>query len=143
MFNNLGNDVFANPGKYGLSDSDIARYQNAVKTNQGLGHDKGPDPDHPRPVMLGADDPLAFNGKGRAAIAIGNPDRTQNAAVIVPPPRLHPNRRVINKGGVMAIMCWTGCSSARSGTSVCDHRCCGRAFKPTEGNDGWPLRPER
>ncbi|HUO39218.1 MAG TPA: alpha/beta hydrolase, partial [Mycobacterium sp.] len=79
-----GNDVFANPHKYGLSAGDITRYQNAVKTNQGVEHDKGADPDHPRPVMLWAYDPLAYGGKGRAAIAIGNPDRAQNTAVIVP-----------------------------------------------------------
>jgi hydrolase family protein/alpha/beta hydrolase family protein len=84
VLNDQGNDVFANPGKYGLSPADITRYQNAVKTNQGVEHDKGPDPDHPRPVLLWAYDPLAFNGKGRAAIAIGNPDRSQNTAVIVP-----------------------------------------------------------
>ena len=34
--------------------------------------------------MLWAYDPLAFNGKGRAAIAIGNPDKSRNTAVIVP-----------------------------------------------------------
>jgi Alpha/beta hydrolase len=82
--NNVDNDVFTNPGKYGLSATGITRYQNAVKTNQGLDHDKGTNPDHPRPVMLWAYDPLAFNGKGRAAIAIGNPDRARNTAVIVP-----------------------------------------------------------
>ena len=80
---NANNDVFANPGKYGLTDTDITRYQNAVKTNEGLEHDRG-DAKDPRPVMLWAYDPLAFNGKGRAAIAIGNPDRSRNTAVIVP-----------------------------------------------------------
>ncbi len=79
-----GNDVLANPGKYGLSTDDITRYQNAVKTNQDVEHDKGPDANHPRPVLLWAYDPLAFDGKGRAAIAIGNPDRARNTAVIVP-----------------------------------------------------------
>jgi hypothetical protein len=67
-----------------LSSSDGIRYQNAVKTNQGLEHDRGPDPDHPRPVMLWAYDPMAFAGKGRTAIAIGNPDKSQNTAVVVP-----------------------------------------------------------
>ncbi|KAA1244172.1 hypothetical protein F0Q45_25095, partial [Mycobacterium simiae] len=33
---NVGNDVFNNPATYGLSAADISRYQNAVKTNQGL-----------------------------------------------------------------------------------------------------------
>ena len=77
------NDVFSNPEKYGLTATDITRYQNAVKTNQGLEHDRG-DPNNPRPVLLWAYDPLAFNGKGRAAIAIGNPDKSRNTAVIVP-----------------------------------------------------------
>jgi hypothetical protein len=34
--------------------------------------------------MLWAYDPLAFDGKGRAAIAVGNPDKSRNTAVIVP-----------------------------------------------------------
>src|SRR5208283_4623160 len=76
--------VFADSGKYGLSATDVTRYQNAVWTNQGLDRDKGTDSDRPRPVVLWAYDPLAFNGKGRAAIAIGNPDKTQNTAVVVP-----------------------------------------------------------
>jgi Alpha/beta hydrolase len=84
VLNNRDNDMFTDPGKYGLSAADITRYQNAVKTNQGIEHDKGPDKDHPRPVSLWAYDPLAFGGKGRAAIAIGNLDRAQNTAVIVP-----------------------------------------------------------
>ncbi len=78
-----GNDVFTHPEMYGLTATDVARYQNAVKTNEGLNHDRG-DPKNPRPVTLWAYDPLAFNGKGRAAIAIGNPDKSRNTAVIVP-----------------------------------------------------------
>jgi len=77
------NDIITNPEKYGLTSADITRYQNAVKTNEGLDHDRG-DPKNPRPVMVWAYDPLAFNGKGRAAIAIGNPDKSRNTAVIVP-----------------------------------------------------------
>ena len=34
--------------------------------------------------MLWAYDPLAFNGQGRAAIAIDNPDEAENIAVVVP-----------------------------------------------------------
>ncbi|MBV8789999.1 MAG: hypothetical protein JOZ00_25370 [Mycobacterium sp.] len=67
-----------------LSSTDVLRYQNAVKTKQGLEHDRGSDPDHPRPAMLWAYDPMAFAGKGRTAIAIGNPDKSQNTAVVVP-----------------------------------------------------------
>ena len=79
----VNNDVFTNPEKYGLTATDITRYQNAVKTNKGLEHDRG-DSKNPRPVMLWAYDPLAFNGKGRVAIAIGYPDKARNTAVIVP-----------------------------------------------------------
>jgi hypothetical protein len=81
--NNVNNDVFTNPEKYGLEATDITRYQNAAKTDRGLEHDRG-DPKNPRPVMLWSYDPLAFDGKGRAAIAIGNPDKSRNTAVIVP-----------------------------------------------------------
>jgi hypothetical protein len=76
-------DVLRDPGKYGLSATDITRYQNADQTKQGLDHDAG-DPLRPNPVYLFAYDPLAFSGKGRAAIAIGNPDLAKNTAVIVP-----------------------------------------------------------
>ncbi len=76
-------DVVRDPGKYGLSAADITRYQNADQTKQGLDHDAG-DPLRPNPVYLFAYDPLAFGGKGRAAIAIGNPDLAKNTAVIVP-----------------------------------------------------------
>lgn len=76
-------DVMRDPGKYGLSATDITRYQNANETKQGLDHDAG-DPLHPNPVYLFAYDPTAFGGKGRAAVAIGNPDTAKNTAVIVP-----------------------------------------------------------
>lgn len=79
--NNLGADVFTHPGDYGLCATDITRYQNAVKTNDFLERDEKPDG---LPVMLWAYDALAFNGKGRAAIAIGDPDKARNTAVIVP-----------------------------------------------------------
>ena len=76
--------VLANPGMYGLSATDVARYTNAVKTRDGLNYDRGPEGPNQRPVMLWAYDPLAFTGWGKAAIAIGNPDYARNAAVIVP-----------------------------------------------------------
>jgi hypothetical protein len=82
--NNRNADVFTNPGDYGLCAADITRYQNAVKTNDFLERDKKSDLPEGLPVMLWAYDPLAFNGKGRAAIAIGNPDKSRNTAVIVP-----------------------------------------------------------
>ncbi|OMC30687.1 hypothetical protein A5739_01345 [Mycobacterium colombiense] len=79
--NNRDADVFTHPGDYGLCATDITRYQNAVKTHDFLERDEKPDG---LPVMLWAYDALAFNGKGRAAIAIGNPDKARNTAVIVP-----------------------------------------------------------
>lgn len=105
--NNVSADeVAANPGRYGLSENDITRYQNAKKTQEGLIHQmtgsnelKGPDGqprrysdvtaeermrENWRPTMLWAYDPQAFDGKGRAAVAIGNPDKAVNTAVIVP-----------------------------------------------------------
>ncbi len=77
-------DVVRDPAKYGLTATDITRYQNADQTKQGLDHDAGTDPRHPNPTFLFAYNPLAFGGKGRAAIAIGNPDTAKNTAVIVP-----------------------------------------------------------
>ncbi|AFC51493.1 hypothetical protein OCO_51310 [Mycobacterium intracellulare MOTT-02] len=82
--NNRDADVFANPAEYGLCVTDITRYQNAVKTNDFLTRDEGSAPQHGLPIMLWAYDPLAFGGKGRAAIAIGNPDKSRNTAVMVP-----------------------------------------------------------
>ncbi|OSC26132.1 hypothetical protein B8W69_17025 [Mycobacterium vulneris] len=79
--NNRDADVFTHPGDYGLCATDITRYQNAVKTNDFLERDEEHDG---VPTMLWAYDPLAFNGKGRAAVAIGNPDKARNTAVIVP-----------------------------------------------------------
>jgi hypothetical protein len=77
-------EVLRDPAKYGLTPTAITRYQNADQTKQGLDHDAGNDPVHPNPTFLFAYDPLAFGGKGRAAIAIGNPDTAKNTAVIVP-----------------------------------------------------------
>lgn len=75
--------MLRDPAKFGLSATDVTRYQNANETKLGLDHDAG-DPLHPKPVYLFAYDPTAFGGKGRAAIAIGNPDTAKNTAVIVP-----------------------------------------------------------
>jgi Alpha/beta hydrolase len=63
---------------------DDVRYRNAVQVQQGLDHDRGADPGNQRPVLLWAYDPLAFDGHGRAAIAIGDPDYAEDIAVIVP-----------------------------------------------------------
>jgi Hydrolase N-terminal helical domain/Alpha/beta hydrolase len=77
-------DVLAKPGMYGLSAVDVTRYGNATNTRGGLNDNSGPEGLNRRPVMLWAYDPLAFHGRGRAAIAIGNPDYARNTAVIVP-----------------------------------------------------------
>ncbi len=78
--------VLANPGFYGLSADDVTRYNNALKVQEGMNHQRGgnPDPARQRPVMLWKYEPLADNGQGRAAIAIGNPDYADNTSVIVP-----------------------------------------------------------
>ena len=76
--------VMKNPALYGLSNDDIVRCRNAGQTKRGLDHDRGSDPGNPRPVMLWAYEPSAFNGQGRAAIAIGNPDGAEDIAVVVP-----------------------------------------------------------
>lgn len=93
-------EVTANPGRYGLSENDITRYHNAGRTQDGLLHQLGAPDDETRryseigeqerrdknwrPTMLWAYDPQAFDGKGRAAVSIGNPDKAANTAVIVP-----------------------------------------------------------
>lgn len=82
--NNRDADVFTCPWEYGLCGIDIARYRNAVKTNDFLARDELSDAPRGLPIMLWAYDPLAFDGKGRAAVAIGNPDRSRNTAVMVP-----------------------------------------------------------
>jgi hypothetical protein len=74
-------DVMRDPGEYGLTATDITRYQNADQTKQGLDYDSA---GGRNPVFLFAYDPTAFGGKGRAAIALGNPDWAKNTSVIVP-----------------------------------------------------------
>src|SRR6476661_3717767 len=78
--------VLADPKFYGLSADDVTRYNNAVKVQQGMDHQRGddPDPSRQRPVMLWKYEPLADGVQGRAAIAIGNPDYADNTTVIVP-----------------------------------------------------------
>ena len=73
-------DVKADPGKYGLSPTDVDRYANAVEVKKGLDKDiEG----KPRKYLL-AYDPEAFHGEGRAAIAYNNPDESKDIAVVVP-----------------------------------------------------------
>jgi Alpha/beta hydrolase len=67
-----------------LSPTDAKRYRNAVRTRDGLKYDTESGGPNQRPVMLWAYDPVAFNGRGKAAIAIGNPDYARNTALLVP-----------------------------------------------------------
>ncbi|MEU4838746.1 alpha/beta hydrolase [Nocardia testacea] len=79
------------PEKYGLTADDITRYHNAKNVRSGLRAYEGPNeaddggyPTAPYETYLYAYQPLAFGGKGRAAISIGNPDTAANTAVVVP-----------------------------------------------------------
>ena len=83
--------VEQNAGRYGLTADDITRYTNAIHVRAGLAADgtgnstdPGPYPATPYPTYLLAYQPLALNGKGTAAISIGNPDTAPNTAVVVP-----------------------------------------------------------
>ena len=78
-------DVFCDPGRYGLSATDITRYNNACRTQEGLAVSaKAVDErnNHPE-VFLLKYLPEAFGGDGVAAVAMGNPDRAANTAVLV------------------------------------------------------------
>lgn len=84
--NGVGADAVAeHPERYGLNRADIIAYQNGLKARQGLKHQaEGDNPARPRKTYLFGYDPLAYNGQGTAAIAIGNPDTADNIGVIVP-----------------------------------------------------------
>ncbi|MDT5400044.1 MAG: hypothetical protein QOK33_3275 [Mycobacterium sp.] len=73
-------DVVDHPERYGLTREHTVRFFNAVRTRNGLNHTSA----GTRPVMLWAYHPLAFNGQGKATIAIGNPDTATDTAVVVP-----------------------------------------------------------
>jgi hypothetical protein len=76
--------VTQHPEQYGLTPSAITRYNNALQTQNGLKTD-GTNPDGTKnPVFLQTYDPEAFDGRGREAIAIGNPDKADNTTVLVP-----------------------------------------------------------
>jgi len=76
-------EVKAHPEDYGLTPRDVTRYTNAEKVQEGLDHDSGDLTRH-APTFLYVYDPEAFDGKGRAAIAINNPDTAANTTVVVP-----------------------------------------------------------
>lgn len=74
-------DVLDDPFRYGCTPNDVTRYTNAVKVDRAL------EVDHARtnaPTFLQLYQPDRFNGQGRAAIAIGNPDKSANTTVLVP-----------------------------------------------------------
>lgn len=73
--------VSQHPELYGLAPSAITRYNNAVKTKAGLSTDSD---GGKNPVFLQTYDPEAFEGRGREAIAIGNPDTADNTTLLVP-----------------------------------------------------------
>lgn len=80
-------EVVDHPKRYGLTAQDVTRFSNATRTQNGLNITAGEtrlDGRSNRPVMLWAYDPQAFNGQGKAAIAIGNPDTVTDTAVVVP-----------------------------------------------------------
>lgn len=77
--------VLGDPGYFGLSPNDMTRYNNAIRSQEGLiksadavdAHGNHPD------VFLLRYQPDAFNGDGGAAIAMGNPDTAANTSVLV------------------------------------------------------------
>jgi pimeloyl-ACP methyl ester carboxylesterase len=78
-------EVTAHPEGFGLTASDVTRYNNACRTKEGLDESaKAKDGlgNHPE-VLLMKYDPEAFNGQGAGAIAIGDPDKAANTAVLV------------------------------------------------------------
>ncbi|WP_046300480.1 alpha/beta hydrolase [Mycobacterium sp. UM_Kg27] len=78
----LADDIrrVANPTS-AISPAELARYQNALRVRDGLAVNAG---DGAAPVLLLTYEPAAFGGRGRAAIAIGDPDTADNVTVLVP-----------------------------------------------------------
>jgi hypothetical protein len=64
-----------------LSQAEMTRYYNALKVRDGLEENARKTG---APTFLYVYEPEAFNGAGRAAVAIGNPDAADNTAVVVP-----------------------------------------------------------
>lgn len=76
--------VTQHPQQYGLTPTAITRYTNALQTRNGLRTDATNPDGSKNPVFLQTYDPEAFDGRGREAIAIGNPDKADNTTVLVP-----------------------------------------------------------
>ncbi len=66
--------VKANPDKFGLTGTDITRYNNAVQVKRGL--ETNSKNTGGTETFLYVYEPEAFDGQGRAAVAIGNPPTT-------------------------------------------------------------------
>lgn len=64
-----------------ISAADMIRYDNALRVRDGLALNSG---DGAAPVLLLSYDPAALAGRGRAVIAIGDPDAADNTTVLVP-----------------------------------------------------------
>jgi WXG100 family type VII secretion target len=74
-------EVLAHPDQYGMNPRMMARYHNALKVEEGLQHNADRTG---APTFLQIYQPEEFDGAGRAAIAIGDPDAAANTAVVVP-----------------------------------------------------------
>ena len=74
-------EVMAAPETFGLNSTDVIRYTNAGLIKQSIARNQSLAGTE---VLLMVYRPLDFGGKGRAAIAIGNPDTADNTAVLVP-----------------------------------------------------------
>jgi len=64
-----------------ISAAEMVRYENALRVRDGLAVNAG---DGAVPVLLLTYEPAAFGGRGRAAIAIGDPDDADNTTWLVP-----------------------------------------------------------
>lgn len=78
-------EVLSHAGRYGLSATDVCRYNNGFRTQEGLIASAHAEDEHGRSpeVFLFKYQPEAFGGDGAAAIAMGNPDTAPNTAVLV------------------------------------------------------------
>lgn len=112
--------VIQHPERYGLPPAAVTRYTNAMQTRDGLGIDSG---GGRNPVFLRTYDPEAFEGRGREAIAIGNPDKADNTTVLVPGTgssvrdgylthrdglHIHDEARKADPGKTIAVLVWMG-----------------------------------
>jgi hypothetical protein len=64
-----------------ISTDEMVRYRNALQVRDGLAANGSDDAE---PVLLLTYEPAAFEGRGRAAIAIGDPDTADNTTFLVP-----------------------------------------------------------